>query len=268
MAKRNRGICTYCGKHRKLTRDHLFPSALFIERDKAMITVPACHECQQTKGLRDSDLEVLATMDIYCSVHTDNYSHAEKLVHRGEPMRRWLDKAVNEARHVPLVTDAGIQLDVALEWEYNYVRILKTMEMIARGLYFHENGRGGILPQEQPAYSLLIPWDQRFKVGVHVKQFSTGPLRTKGKNVIWWQELAVQDHSGYDRVWLVCIFDGVLFLCATGQAVELIMPKAKGDQPESTALGARSSDHVREIRLPKDPHGNYVLPPKLVEPDE
>jgi hypothetical protein len=48
MAKKN--VCTYCGKPKKLTNDHVIPRSLFVEpSNERSITVSACSDCQEGK---------------------------------------------------------------------------------------------------------------------------------------------------------------------------------------------------------------------------
>jgi 5-methylcytosine-specific restriction endonuclease McrA len=87
--KRKRGTCTYCGRQRKLTRDHVFPKSLFIKYDPNMLTVPVCDDCNQLKSKGDSDLEVFANLDIYGSTHPDNLKHLERIAQRGQSTVDW-----------------------------------------------------------------------------------------------------------------------------------------------------------------------------------
>jgi hypothetical protein len=42
----NKGICTYCGKRRPVTKDHVIPRCLFFEpSDERSIKVPSCGSC-------------------------------------------------------------------------------------------------------------------------------------------------------------------------------------------------------------------------------
>jgi hypothetical protein len=54
-------ICTHCGQHRKLTRDHVIPTCLFVElsTDRS-IKVPSCEDCNRKaeEGLLKSFLSL------------------------------------------------------------------------------------------------------------------------------------------------------------------------------------------------------------------
>jgi len=41
-----RGICTHCGEHKKVTRDHVVPTCLFVgPSNERSIKVPSCEDC-------------------------------------------------------------------------------------------------------------------------------------------------------------------------------------------------------------------------------
>jgi len=49
--KNSRGVCTYCGKTKKMTDEHVVPKVLFIEDHKTVI--PVCRKCNNSKANDD-----------------------------------------------------------------------------------------------------------------------------------------------------------------------------------------------------------------------
>lgn len=256
MAKRKRGACAYCGKNRKLTRDHVIPRALFIELDRAMVTVGACNDCQRIKALGDSDLEVFVTLDIFGSHHPDNLAHAEKIVRRNPQTKAWLSKVLEEAESVPLVTDEGIQIDEALKIEYNFDRIMTMMNMATRGLFYHYNEEQ-VLPQDCPTHVIRCPWNVGLQLLGSIGKHSSGPPIVKGNVVAWWSQLVIDKKSDFDSLWVVCLNDAIVFVCGTGESEAEL---EKFDE-KLNKIGA-ANDSVEEVRLPKDLAGRYLRPPR------
>lgn len=157
MAKRKRGICVYCGRDKKLTRDHVFPNSLFIKRDPEMLTVPVCEDCNQSKSAGDADLEVFANLDIYGATHPDNQLHIDRIFGRGQSTIEWLERTINAARDLPIQTEFGLVVGETIEiTDYNFDRILRSLNMAVRGLYY--DARGEILPPEVPTFVFRMPW--------------------------------------------------------------------------------------------------------------
>ncbi len=49
-----RGVCTYCGRAREITDDHVPPQNMFPSpRPPDLITVPACRRCNQGFSMED-----------------------------------------------------------------------------------------------------------------------------------------------------------------------------------------------------------------------
>ena len=67
MGKKSRnpriGICTYCGRKRQITKDHIPPKNLFPKpRPSDLITVPCCLECNQRISKDDEYFRLVITM--------------------------------------------------------------------------------------------------------------------------------------------------------------------------------------------------------------
>lgn len=252
--KRRRGICAYCGKEKKLTRDHVFPKALFIKSDPETFTVPACNDCNQRKSRGDSDLEVFANLDIYGSTHPDNLDHIERIVNRGQATVDWLDKTINAAREIPIQTEAGIVVGNSLEITgYNFDRILESLNMSVRGLYYAS--RSEVLPTEVPTHVFRMPWNLSLQTLGLLAPHRRGEPTMKGNNVVFWGELNIELGDPYDTMWVMCIYDAIVFLGVTGKKwthhfpeIEEKLEKQSSTQPERDYTVIRPA-----------PDGNYRL---------
>jgi hypothetical protein len=134
--ERGKSVCAYCGVNVATTGDHVFAQTLFLVKDEQMITVPACGDCQHTKGLGDRDLWIHCTLDVGGSQHEDAIAHLERIA-EDEPTRRWLTKAIAEAEEVIYVDDDDHEIGRGIAISFNKDRMLKTLDLMVRGLYFY-----------------------------------------------------------------------------------------------------------------------------------
>ncbi len=261
--KKGKGTCVYCGRERNLTKDHLFPRALFIVKDRDMVTVPACCDCQRKKEHGDREHEIYVTLDILGSGHSDFMTHLQKIVNRNEGTKRRLDRMINGADYVALTTEGGFQVAEGLAAEFNIDPIIEMLNMAVRGLYW--NLTGLVLPMDTPTYVERVPWNIGMELLRRLGAYQIVEPTVKGNLVVWWSELPVEQETTHDRFWVVCFNDAVVFLLGTGawaNSLERIQQKLN----KRKDVIERFSDDVELIRhleaiLPRDSHGRYTLPP-------
>lgn len=255
MGKRKRGICTYCGREKLLTNDHVFPKSLFIKSDPKMLTVPVCNDCNQLKSLGDADLEVFTNLDIYGSTHSDNLQHIERILQRGQSTLDWLDETLNTARELPIRTESGIVVGSSLKIShYNFDRILATLSMSVRGLYF--DSRHEVLPAEVPTYVFRMPWNMSLDVLDLMGRYQKSQPTIKGNNVVFWGEINIGSDNQYDSMWAICIYDAIVFIGVTGEHWAEYFEKTVERLAENE-LTRPKRDHV--VIRPA-PDGKYRLP--------
>lgn len=260
------GTCVYCGRTRKLTKDHLFPQALFITLDKEMVTVPACHQCQRRKEVGDRELEIYLTLDILGSGHADVVMHLKKIADRNEGTKHRLDRMINGADYAALTTEDGFQLAEGLVAEFDTEPVLQMLRMVARGLYWYSTGE--ILPPDVHTHAQRIPWNIGGELLRRLSAHRSGNPTVKGNLVVWWTDLRIQMNTPHDRLWVVCFNDAVVFLLATaGWALSLDRIRDKLDSlpPKDEGKARFSADsglinHIEAI-LPRNDDGAYILPP-------
>jgi hypothetical protein len=220
-----------------------------------MLTVPVCDDCNQLKSRGDSDLEIFANLDIYGSTHPDNLRHIERIVQRGQSTVDWLDRTVNAARELPIQTETGIIVGNSLEiTDYNFDRILATLNMSVRGLYF--DARGEILPAEVPTFVFRMPWNMSFDVLRMLGRHQKSQPKIKGNNVVFWGEINIGSDNEYDSMWAICIYDAIVFIGVTGEHWSSYFQKAT-ERLEEKALTRPRRDYV--VIRPA-PDGKYRLP--------
>lgn len=262
--RKGKGQCVYCGMVRKLTSDHVFPQSLFIVLDERMFTVPSCYECQRKKDLGDRDLEIYVALDIYGSHHPDAEAHLLKVMRRNEATQRFLYHLLNDAEEIPLVTDNGIQLSIGLAAPYNDERIVTAMQMVARGLFYERNAR--ILAPLVPSHAERIPWNIAGEVLRSIGAHRMDDLIVKGDMVVWWGEMPIEKYSDDDGLFVVCLNDAVVFLLSTGTWATYMREaeiKRLGTAEEHVSVSAGTS---REITLPRNLDGSYMIPAPLEMP--
>src|SRR5262245_822652 len=62
MANAERNPCVYCGKLRKLTRDHIPPKNLFPRPRPRLITVPCCTPCNEEASKDDEYFRLMVAI--------------------------------------------------------------------------------------------------------------------------------------------------------------------------------------------------------------
>jgi hypothetical protein len=254
-SKRKRGICTYCGKEKKLTRDHVFPKSLFIKSDPEMLTVPACNDCNQVKSRGDSDLEIFANLDINGSSHADNLQHIERIIQRGQSTVDWLLKTVNSSREMTVQTDAGIIVGKSIKIEnYNFDRILEALNMSVRGLYF--DSRGDILPADVPTFVFRMPWNRSLQMLDLLGKHRKSEPKMKGNNVVFLGEVNIDSENSTDSMWAICIYDAIVFVGVTGELWSSYFQDAFERLEKAASLRAEP-DH---LTIHPAPDGTYHIP--------
>lgn len=220
-----------------------------------MLTVPACNDCNQIKSRGDSDLEVFANLDIYGSTHPDNLRHIERIAQRGQSTVDWLHRTVNSARELPILTESGFVVGNSLEiTDYNFDRIMTTLNMSVRGLYF--DARLEILPADVPTFVFRMPWNMSLDMLEVLGRHQKSQPKIKGNNVVFWGEINIESDNNYDSMWATCIYDAIVFIGVTGECWSSVFEKFT-DELQEKASTSTERDYV--VIRPA-PDGRYRLP--------
>ncbi len=140
---RRRGICVYCGRHRKLTSDHVPPRNLFpAPRPTNLITVPACTDCNTSAKLDDEYFRLMVSM------REDVHGEADVQAVLPAVLRSLQNPAAIGFRagflrslcDVNVVTPAGLYTGIRPGYNVNLARMDRVAARIVRGLFYHETG--------------------------------------------------------------------------------------------------------------------------------
>lgn len=138
-SKKKPTLCVYCGRQIATTMDHVVPRTLFVPpRPSAMVTVPACHPCNNDKSRYESYLR-----DVLVSDYTLHENPLARELFAGPVMRSvktnrsFLSKA--QATPVPMYTPGGLYLGDYMQVPIESENINYVFEKMARGLYFYRH---------------------------------------------------------------------------------------------------------------------------------
>lgn len=133
-------VCAICGEREATTKDHVPPKAIFPKpRPSNLITVPACHECNN--GASDND----DLFKVYLSMHAADNNEIAKQLFQDKTYRtlkrnqNLLGKIRRESKKLNIVSDRGsIETRTGVLWDSDAHDAV--IERIIRGLYFHHVG--------------------------------------------------------------------------------------------------------------------------------
>lgn len=138
------GPCVYCGSVGPLTDDHIPPRCLFPDqRPSDLITVPACKPCNHGFHKDDEYLRAVLVMN------RDSWAHPAvprlwpsiRRSLRREKAPHWRRLIYGSLRIVENRSPAGLYLGRSPGLSVETPRLLASAERIARGLYWHHEGR-------------------------------------------------------------------------------------------------------------------------------
>jgi hypothetical protein len=224
MRKAKMGICTYCGRFRELTRDHviatcLFPPPLPVD----MITVDACEECNGRKKSRDDSF----LRDFLCYDAWGNTHPTAQQLFKGKAMRsiernssELANMAVMMGRLKPFNSPSGIYLGDAIQFEIPNTRIEQIISTIVRGLYF--DAREQRLPTNCQFYvdRHIFPWQFKTLKEVMDSLHMHGP-RVLGD--VFRCVYAIATGEPYLTMWILQLYNRVVFSVFT-EMPKLIQP--------------------------------------------
>jgi hypothetical protein len=259
--EQRQGVCVYCGAQGPITDDHVFPKVIFLVLDEQMITVPACSDCQHTKGLGDRDLRTFIIMDIGGSQHPDAIDMAARMLKESNVrLRNWIQRQLESTREVDLITDSGVIVGKAIEFDFNTERIMMAQQMVVRGIYYHE--KGAILPPDCPIEIQHIPWNLAFKFIDGILTRTTIKPKFKGRDVAAWSPIPVDGFPADSSAWLVWYNDFVLFFGATGELAQRIRERRLTSQSGNEDGSEVVNVGPRRVVVPRGLDGQPMIPPQ------
>ncbi len=222
-SEQREGTCVYCGAVGAITRDHVFPKALFVTLDPMMITVPACAACNEDKRTGDEDLRDLINMDLVGSRHPDAGEQANRIARATLGGRSRLGQAF---RDEAVSSNTDLYLGLVSPVPFNSDRMIQTLRSIVRGLYYHETTR--MLPVDVPVEIMYIHPTAMPTILEHLSALPATNVMSKGNRVAGWASFRSAEDPD-STLWLLEFNGAVHFAGMTGVLAESLRPSRKGN---------------------------------------
>lgn len=129
-------VCIYCGSSDlRLTRDHIPPKCLFLRPRPQLITVPACHPCNDSFK-RDDEYFRLAVISeaVYRNEEATRLWRGRVMPRIGGGLRGNL---IARMRNVEMRTPAGVITGRATAIHFDVPRVNRVVKRIVKGLTWH-----------------------------------------------------------------------------------------------------------------------------------
>lgn len=146
MPKNSNECCYFCGKP-AISSEHVPPKCIFPEQKdlsdddyrKNLITVPSCNTHNSAKSRDDEFL--MACLASVVGNNGTGFLHTNKKLARAHARNPHLcNDTIRDARSLILQTPDGIAFPV-LVGRPDMERLCRALQSVARGLYFHTNGK-------------------------------------------------------------------------------------------------------------------------------
>lgn len=254
----------YCGFEGAITDEHVFPDGIFIDKTiDQMLTVSACDRCNQRKSLADKDLQHALMFDIFATQHPDTEALRERIREKlNIRTKLWIRRTLDTGRDRLMQTDTGVIVGHGFEIDFNYSRIVDAHRDVIRGLFYSETGE--MLLPPIPVDAAQVPWNMAPGIVQTFQRTGTFRPTVKGNMTAWWQSFPLDGYSEPCRIWLICDFNGILLLGASGEAVSIVQYwRGLGENTErrSAFLKLVAPDAPqRPIIVPRDARGRPYIP--------
>lgn len=141
VRRKQRGLCVYCGREKKLTADHV-PPKLLLERPfpPNLFTVPACRDCNSKFKADDEYTRTVLALDMRSNWNyaaQSNLPAIMRSLHR--PDARGFAQYLAQQLHTMKILSPSGSPVTAIQIDQR--RINATGMHILRGLYFRETGK-------------------------------------------------------------------------------------------------------------------------------
>jgi hypothetical protein len=214
MSRRRKGTCAYCGKHCKITSDHVIPKALFPRPlPTQMVTVSACHDCNSKKSKHDDFLRDLLTTDIAGNQSPiANSIFRDKVLSSHRQRKSLLSRiALNEAKRVQIISKSNLYYGDCYAVTFDLARAVEMFSFIVRGLNYKLRG-------------VVLPSDCEFKVNrlvdKDINKWRDFFLQN-GRNIfvvqegIFWCEYQYADFDETPTFWMLTFYDRIFYRVIT-----------------------------------------------------
>ena len=195
-------LCVYCGSTDDLTKEHPFPTNLFLGPKPTLITVPACRPCNKSYDLDDEYFRLFAATPAY-DKEAGRQIWDETIVARTFKRSPKLRAAfVSSPRTLEISSPGGLYLGEAKVVSLDRRRVNRVFEKIARGLFRHHLGRR--LPTKSSFTIITNVTLSRF-VSTGLLD-DLGPVKSIGNGSVAQYRFAYVPESPESSVWLVHLY--------------------------------------------------------------
>jgi hypothetical protein len=214
MSPRNRkGTCAYCGKQRTLTRDHVPPRILFSKPcPSAMLTVPACEECNKSFKNDDEYTAMVLALDIRAATHRDVIGNLSAMMRRLQyPKGRGFTEYLGaQTRLSPILGTNGLPVR-RLTRDPN--RLAATGKRLVRGLHYVET-RKPLTPDTPITMSMCDDREPPTELLIYAVQAYDASKERRHREVGSAFSYAVGFDDDGRSVWVIMVY-GYFFWFAT-----------------------------------------------------
>lgn len=208
------GICVYCGRKARLTKDHIPPKNLFPKpRPGDLITVPSCQDCNNQAAKDDEYFRLVVAVRQGSGEHTavqQTLPTVLRSLRRSEAAG--LTKSfLSRMRPVMLRSASGLYLGRRMGYDVDDDRLIRVLTRIVKGLFFHEKGYR--LPDTHEAVAELEPRREPGADGLTdemkvLAALRAQPVRMLGNGVFSYRFLFTQDDPDCS-VWQMTFYEAV-----------------------------------------------------------
>lgn len=219
--EKKEGICTYCGRIKQLSEDHVIPQCLFV--GKCPSDTPKVYACEECNGIVKSRNDAYLRDLLFADMNNFAKPAVQQLWGKFErSIQRNQSPEIVEAFHkrqlVGLTTPSGIFKEWAYELRIPSQRVIEVFSMMVRGLY-------------QCAYGRKLLQDTTFWVGKiqgNVKPFEDtvqvllqlgAPIINVGDGEVFRCMCACFATNPEESLWFLCFYGSVTYGVVTSRAL-------------------------------------------------
>jgi hypothetical protein len=216
-------LCGYCGRRPATEHDHVPPQAMFAApRPSTLITVPSCAICHRPTKKDDEYFRTAISMreDVYDhpDVAGGVLGAAVRSLSRAAA-RGYSHSFLSTVKRVELRSQAGLFIGTRAAYVADGERIVRVVERITRGLFFHHHHEPlGSDYEARVFHDQLVDWskltdENKRTIKDAARQLATLPRIAIGRAFTYARWHAPEDQRV--SAWLMTFYDKVVFIAIT-----------------------------------------------------
>jgi len=223
------GTCTYCGKEKSITADHVPPKNLFDRPyPPNLLTVPACVDCNGGFKKDDEYFRIALTITDKAKGQRGREGVLPTVLRgiNNPKAGRFRSTLLSNTQIVPRFSPSGIFLGNQRQITLDGVRIEGIARRIVQGLFFHVKGQR--LPDDH-AINVVPVGRFREMANLHpemdlalrefVARIAAEPLTEHGD--VFGYRWIQSPNGPSNTMWLLYFYERLEFLCTTFPAVSI-----------------------------------------------